>query len=97
MFMYHNNKIDFANIEVNKQYLYEESYYIQANVTILEDNSDDEMFRYKLRVDEWINGEANKLEPGYTFNIAKRKDGMGDYLLKMSFKPVGSLPEYMFW
>ena len=89
-------RIPFSEIKVGEQYLYEESYLMQANVTVIEDVSSNEMYAFVVRVDEWLNGLGRKMEPGHTFTCSKRKDGEGAYLLKISFKPVGSMPEYYF-
>jgi hypothetical protein len=86
--------IDFSKIEVGKQYLYEEGYYMATIVTVIEDTSNNEYYSFVLRIDEWIDGMCKPLEQGYKFNISKRKDNMGCYLLKMSFKKVGSVTEY---
>ena len=93
----YGDEIDWVNIKVGKQYLYEESYYIQANVTIIADESDDEMIGFKVRVDEWIGGMMSEKPVGSEFSCSKRRDGEGAYLLKLSFKPVGSSTEYWFY
>jgi hypothetical protein len=89
-----NKTIKFSEIKVGQQYQYEESYFMVANVTIMEDTSDDTHFRFTLRIDEWIAGLAkpkkeNEVLDG-TFDISITKEEGLQYYMKMSFKNVGS-------
>ena len=89
-----NYCLDFSDIKVGKQYLYEEGHYLAILVTILEDTSNREHYNFKLRVDDWIGGLCKPLEEGYKFGVSRVRDKSGYYMLDMTFKEVGKVPEY---
>jgi hypothetical protein len=88
------NEIEWDKIEVSQQYMYEEKYYTQAEVTVLEDTSpygDENYKSFKLKVDKAYTG----CKDGEIFNAGKIIRGEGLYLVSgMKFKPIGSMFEY---
>lgn len=86
-------------IELGKQYQYEEKYYCIATVTVLEDESgkDDKSWHsdtwvgWKLRVDEDLGGMI-KMEVGHEFSCGY--DSKCPWYSDIKFKPVGSTPDY---
>ena len=88
--------LDWKTIELGKQYQWEETYYMIANVTVIEKHESDTHEGFKLRVDEWLGGIGLRFKEGDVFNVSRLKDDRSfDYLLKMKFEEVGTMPDYM--
>lgn len=90
------DEISFDDIKVGNKYLYEEKYYWAGDVEVVEDNSDDICYKFKLKVLKVHHGYG--LEAGEDFNIVSAKEnnkgGMIEALMGMKFLPVGSIPSY---
>jgi hypothetical protein len=88
-------EIDWRDIEVSKQYMLEDKYYFQAEVTILEDTSpkDNPQYKsYKFRIDKCYTGGYKE---GDIEEFGRIVEGDGLYLVSgMKFKPLGSMFEY---
>jgi hypothetical protein len=92
-------KIPFVEVEVGKQYQYEEKYHLAATVTVLEKVEEESnrdgiypYFRFTLRVDEVIFGlvdTGQKFTAGGTTNPNLR------HYVPGVFKPVGSPTDYV--
>jgi hypothetical protein len=93
-----NKDLDWEELQVGEQYLYEESYYLKGIFTIIEDLSTEEESRFRIRMDEFL-GSIAKYEPGAVveFEVARdRHDRTYDYISKISFQHVGSDGHYMY-
>lgn len=93
-------EIKWTDIKVGQQYQYEEKYELQAIVTVVQDTSDDDMIRYALRLDEYVNGTCKMpCGIGETFSVGKTKNPKytNCYLVSnMKFKDVGDIFDYVF-
>jgi hypothetical protein len=89
------DEIAWDKIEVGQQYMYEEKYYLQAEVTVLEDTSpagDENYKSFKLRVNKAYIG----CKDGEILNVGRIIRGEGLYLVSgMKFKPIGSSFDYV--
>lgn len=93
----YKNKLDWATLEVGKQYCYEEKYHIQGTVTVLEDNSDDEYEKFTIRLDDQTGGMST-MQDDFTFQVSRlRNDRSLDHYISNSFRPVGAQCEYVSW
>lgn len=92
-------EIPFADVEVGKQYQYEEKYYLAATVTVLskgeEESNADEGYAYlafRLRIDKVIFGHV---KVGDEFIIGGTTNPKLQHYVSSKFKPVGSPTDYV--
>jgi hypothetical protein len=88
------DEIDWRNVEIGKQYMLEDKYYFQAEVTILKQILHPEQpdyVEYEFRVDKAYTG----CKDGDVTNFARIVEGQGMYLVSgMKFKPLGNMFDY---
>ena len=82
-----NNGWDF--VKVGESYQYKEDWFI-ADVHVLEDNSDDDYYKFKLRIDKSSMGFKSDPEP---FDISATKKLTGVYSGQLQLYPF---PEYRY-
>jgi hypothetical protein len=88
------NELKPNEIEVGKQYHYEEKYYSCADVTILEDQTGregEDWVGWKIRVDKSYGGLA-PLEEGKVLTVGHNVNY--SHYSSVKFKALGSMPDY---
>ena len=81
-----SQEVPYSDVEVGKQYIYEESLYSEGRdviifrtiVSILQDLSSNDYWNYVLRIDKWIDGVCEELPSGYKFESGVSKKIMQD-------------------
>ncbi|MFW6377525.1 MAG: hypothetical protein ACOCZ5_02655 [bacterium] len=94
-----HQKLDWKDIEIGDELQFEEKYYFQAYVTIVDkkiinDKYHDDYYEYELKIDKIIHQTGDMYKEGDTFTVGKSLSE-GLYLTSgMKFKERGSFFDY---
>jgi hypothetical protein len=87
-------------IEVGKQYQYEEKYYFAAIVTILEkeveNEEEGEYLKLKVRIDRIIGSIIGRIVENKEFEVYGYLTGTRKFYRSWKIKPLGSMTDYMY-
>jgi len=95
------NQLNWDDLKVNEQYLYEEGSKLSTIAELIENNSDEEFWKFKLKIIEVLGCPETE---GYTalvnkiFDVSASREQFEILRIytKISFKTKDSMPSYLF-